>query len=576
MKALLACIVVVNNMMSGGIGGGTSVDIAAAGADVEQRSGDDNVHLQGLKYVIFPDEKKAQVWDFLMILVIIFYAFYIPFHAGISAGYLTFTNDGFFAVVVSMNAVFFFDTFIAFFRAYRDENGVLIFSLRTIAKRYIRSGWFFVNLLASFPTTSILYAKYYRNGEQVTGDTLFIFELFKLLRLVRINVRIKKLLNTSETISKMYERVNLGISLTAKFVFLIVLVSHWIGCIWGFVAFYEVGHTWNKEALLSTPNWIGNWYVPDSPGLNPIGYANYMDRYWLCLFWAIQTITSIGYGNIAPLTASEFAVANCLMLCAGIFWAYVIGSLVDVVAVSSKLQNEYVTRMDEANQLVKNFKDSTLPESVTGSTTGVKASKRVRRFLTNQKDHSTKNWMDEGNSLTLSEEFPTLNLLSPELRRECALHLMHSYLETVPYLSSKYLSANDRAEIALQCRTLEFAAGEHFSSHPELGRGILIFKQGFGFSSRNLTTRSSRWTRALKGHALDVNEVLIEDEYYKEKQLVYHFINFTKVLFVPRSAIMNMLEKNPVAWKECARWRYFRAALVLESLKDTGTLMEVV
>ena len=232
MASVLACLCLLlmpsqhNNTMSSGIVGGVAAAAAAAAADKEQRSGDYNVHLKGIKYVIFPEEKKAQVWDFLMILVIIFYAFYIPFHAGISSGYLTFTNDGFFAVVVAMNAVFFFDTFICFFRAYRDDDGVLVMSLRTIARRYVRSGWFFVNLLASFPTTSILYARFHQNGEQVTGDTLFIFELFKLLRLVRINAKIKKLLNTSETIAKMYERVNLGISLTIKFVFLIVIVSH--------------------------------------------------------------------------------------------------------------------------------------------------------------------------------------------------------------------------------------------------------------------------------------------------------------------------------------------------------------
>lgn len=563
-------------MISSTNNGGGAVDVAAAAADDKHCSVEYNEHLKGLKYVIFPDENRAQAWDFLMILVIIFYAFYIPFHAGISSGYLTFTSEAFFGFAASMNAVFFIDTILVFFRAYRDENGVLIFSLRTIARRYIRSGWFFVNLLASLPTTSILYAKYHRNDESLTGDdSIFIFELFKLLRLVRINARIKKLLNTSETVAKMYEHVDLGISLTVKFLFLIVLVSHWIACIWGFVAFVEVGHRWDKDAMKSAPNWIDNWYV-EGPGLNPIGYPQYMDRYWLCLFWAIQTITSIGYGNIAPVTATEFAVANVLMLCAGIFWAYVIGSLVDVVAVSSKLQNEYVARMDQANQLVKNFQDSKLPESVTGTTTGVKASKRVRRFLTNQKEHSTKNWMDEGNSLTLAEEFPTFDLLSPELRRQCALHLTHAFLETVPYLSSKYLSADDQAEVALQCRTLEFAAGEHFSSHPELGRGILIFKQGFGFSSRNLVTKYSVWTKSQKGHALDMNEVLVEDGYCKEKQLVYHFINFTKILFLPRSVIMSTLQKNPVAWKECARWRYFRAALVLESLKVADTLMEVV
>ena len=535
-----------------------------------------NVHLKGNKYVIFPENKFLRVWDSLMILVIIFYSFYIPFHGGISGGYLIVTSRTFFGVVVSMNAIFFIDTFICFFRAYRDEKGLLVFSLRSIALNYIRSGWFFINLLAAFPTTAIDYSNY-KNADPTSGSTLFIFELFKLLRLLRINVKIKQTLR-SEVISKIYEHVNLAVTLMLKFLFLIIVVSHWFGCIWGYIAYYESGHTW--ENLDNTTNWISNWYnsAADPPpgSLNPIGFNNFMGRYWLCLFWAIQTITSVGYGNIVPVTALEFAVANVLMLCSGIFWAYVIGSLVDVVAVASKLQNEYVERMDKANRMVANFENKMLPESVTGSSVDMKPSKRVRRFLTNQRDHCTKNWLDEGSSLALSEEYPTLDILSPELRKVCALNLTHNFLETIPYLSSKYLSPNEQAEIALQCRTLEFAAGEHFSSHPEFGRGILIFRQGLGFTSRNLSQKCFTWTRGLRGHAIDVNEVLVEDEYYQDKQLIYHFVNYTKAIFLPREAIMNVLEQNQRAWKDCARWRYFGATLVLYSLKDAESLVEIV
>ena len=535
-----------------------------------------NVHLKGIKYVIFPENKFLRVWDTLMILVIIFYTFYIPFHGGISGGYLIVTSRPFFCFVVSMNAIFFIDTFICFFRAYRDEKGLLVFSLRSIALNYIRSGWFFINLLASFPTTAIDYSNY-KQADPSSGSTFFIFELFKLLRLLRINVKIKQTLR-SEVVTKIYEHVNLAVTLMLKFLFLIIVVSHWFGCIWGYIAYYENGHTW--ENLDNTTNWISNWYnsMSDPPpgSLNPIGFNNFMGRYWLCLFWAIQTITSVGYGNIIPVTTLEFAVANVLMLCSGIFWAYVIGSLVDVVAVASKLQNEYVERMDKANRMVANFEHSKLPESITGSSVDTKPSKRVRRFLTNQRDHCTKNWLDEGSSLALSEEYPTLDILSPELRKVCALNLTHNFLETIPYLSSKYLSPSEQAEIALQCRTLEFAAGEHFSSHPEFGRGILIFRQGLGFTSRNLTRKCFTWTRGIRGHAIDVNEVLVEDEYYKEKQLIYHFVNYTKAIFLPREAIMKVLEKNQRAWKDCARWRYFGATLVLYSLKDAESLVEIV
>ena len=505
--------------------------VSANMSSVTQHSskvGSTKLHLKGLKWVIFPEDRIAQVWDFLMILVIIFYAFYIPFHAGISGGYCLISSRAFFSIVVSMNAVFFIDTFMIFFRAYRDKRGVLIFSLRSIALRYIRSGWFFINLLGSFPTTAILYARY-RKGEEMGGDALFIMELFKLCRLLRINVRITSLFRTSVFIAKIYEHVNLVFTLILKFLFLIILVSHWFSCIWGYIAFVENGHSWKD--LNNTTNWISNWYNADGPpgSLDPMGYSNFMDRYWLCLFWAIQTITSVGYGNIAPVTAQEYALANALMLCSGIFWAYVIGSLVDVVAVASELQNEYVARMDKANRMVDNFQDVRLPEAVTGSSVDMEASKRVRRFLTNQRDHCTKNWLDEKNSLTLSQEYPILDILSPELRKVCALHLTHHFLDHIPYLSSKYLSPNEQAEVALQCRTLEFSTGEHFSSHPEFGRGILIFREGLGFTTRNLSQKSFTWTRGLKGHAPDVNEVLVEDEYYPEKQLIYHFVNYTKV-----------------------------------------------
>lgn len=80
--------------------------------------------------------------------------------------------------------------------------------------------------------------------------------------------------------------------------------------------------------------------------------------------------------------------------------------------------------------------------------------------------------------------------------------------------------------------------------------------------------------KEIKDKPIDVDEVLMEDDYFKERQLHYHFVGFTKVFFVPRDAIMRVLEKNEKAWKECARWRYFMAALRLYSLKDSPMVDE--
>lgn len=110
-----------------------------------------------------------------------------------------------------------------------------------------------------------------------------------------------------------------------------ILVSHWIACIWGLIAFQEAGGL-GDQALLDPNklNWIQNWHGSSyvEGGLNPIGWENSIPRYWLCLFWSIQSITSIGYGNIVPVTTIEYGFANALMLLCGIFWAYIIGNLV--------------------------------------------------------------------------------------------------------------------------------------------------------------------------------------------------------------------------------------------------------
>lgn len=473
-----------------------------------------------------------------------------------------------------VDCLFIIDYALVFFRAYRDEKGVIIFSRKAIAIRYFTSGWFFINLFACFPAAAIMYRKYHRTYS-MTGihdeATRFVYflNIFKMFRLIGMKGRIIQLVDSSDFSSWLWTKFSIEKLKMIEFTFYIILLTHWFGCMWGFIAFVEVG-SWEEEDMLSTPNWMGNWQniTGVDYGLNTLGWDNDLGRYWLCMFWASQTITSIGYGNIIPVTTAEFALANFLMLCSGIFWSYVIGNLVEIVSNASKLSRDITARTDNASQMVWDFTTQTLPGSVTGSNLDqAQASSRVRRFISNERAFCTKNGLDDKNALTLSEAYPTLDILSPELRRVCALHLTHTYLETIPYLSSKYLSPNEQAEIALQCRTLEFSMGEHFSSHPEFGRGIIIFKHGLGFTSRNLPRTNFTWTRDLAGHAADVNEVLVEDEYCKEKHLIYHFVNYTKVLFVPRDAIMQVLEKNPVAWKDCARWRYFGAALVLYSLK---------
>ena len=71
------------------------------------------------------------------------------------------------------------------------------------------------------------------------------------------------------------------------------------------------------DNLLNTTNWIHGWYDDHyiEGGLNPIGWDHPWDRYFLSLFWSVQTITSIGYGNITPVTFVEVSEMMATVVC---------------------------------------------------------------------------------------------------------------------------------------------------------------------------------------------------------------------------------------------------------------------
>jgi hypothetical protein len=195
------------------------------------------------------------------------------------------------------------------------------------------------------------------------------------------------------------------------------------------------------------------------------------------------------------------------MLFSGIFWAYIIGSFVEAVSsCMGSVQREFDHRMNQANQMFSDFMTVDLPVAAHAKH-HIKVSKRVRRFLSRQRESCTKEWLDESSQPTLIDRYPTLGILSPGLQTYCALQLLHPLIEKIPYLSLKYLTPEEQAEVALNSVNLTFSPGERFTHHPELGRGILIFRHGFGFSSRDIVHPLSAWRRCSPTSPIEVKEV---------------------------------------------------------------------
>jgi hypothetical protein len=328
-----------------------------------------------------------------------------------------------------------------------------------------------------------------------------------------------------------------------------------------------------SEKLLATPNWISGWYSDNATdgGLNPLGWDQAIDRYILSLFWAIQTITSIGYGNIVPVTRAEYFIACVIQLCAGVMWAYVIGSLTGVVAGMGERAETYRHRSDHANDLIKAFSDpsdaTTLVDDEGEPVASRIVAKHVRKYIHKQYIVSG----SESCVSTIQDSYPVFNTLTPELREASSILLMNQYLKVVTYLSSKYLNTRDQAFISQQCVNLQFASGEIVRTEcpvEGLGRGIYVFRGGCAFalntldhSHKNHTDEKLHTVRlATPGVAYGIGTVLVEDDNELAKGRL-HFLTFSQVIFIPRKAIMDVLQRNEKAWKDCARWIYLRTLL---------------
>jgi len=454
-----------------------------------------------------------------------------------------------------------------FFRAYYDSDGRIVYELRIIARNYFFSKNFVLDFIASFPMQLAIYYMDLEYGvDDEAKNILLLLAITQLLRLVRIS-RINLLTKSSIDIQTWWEKQNVAQAMLISFILKLVMMSHWIACFWSFLAFVSV---WSfGRALGEAPNWISNWYGSSyvEGGINPIGWESDIDRYALSLFWTIQSLTSIGYGNVVAVTRVEYYFANILMLVSGMFWAFMIGNIISVVGHMNSHRDNYRKHLDEANMLIRCF---TLTTDDTNNHADIEdanvVATRIRRFVSAQYDGPMTSRPSEYTSPTLDQVFPTLGGLSLELRHMATLHLVAKYIEMVPYLSHDYLTRKEQASLAFKCIYLEFSRGETYTKHPRYGRGVMVMKQGSCISLGLVGSRIIREARCLKTYSIDnpiaVNDTLVEDSFLGGNEPLYRFMSYSLVVFIPQSAIFEVLKDKKMAWKNCARWRYLRTCLV--------------
>jgi len=300
-------------------------------------------------WILDPIESTLrQVWDVVSAVLILYIAFCLPvfmsFEPRISDTVLYFD--------LAVDLFFLLDIALSFMTGFYKD-GIMVRNPSKVAAHYLM-GWFLPDFLSSFPfdlcvlgPDAFLVLRQGASGTRDIGlsrgeyEQLQLLKMVKVLRLLRLFrvARLNRIAKRMKDQSKLkHTQVTLG-----GFFFLLVLVSHWIGCFWFMIAQMEGLHhgTWVSEMVLPGDQEPG--------GLILHGVTH---KYLVCLFHAIMVMSTIG-SEIMPVTDAEIIYSIVSMLIGASLFAYGISNMGSLFFNLSRNDMAYRQQMDEINEFMQ-------------------------------------------------------------------------------------------------------------------------------------------------------------------------------------------------------------------------------
>ena len=296
------------------------------------------------KCILTPTAPIKMKWDIVMLFLILYNVIMVPvricFEVEAPPGSIEFWLE------TCFDMLFLVDIVLNFNSAYINDEGLLETNRSKIAKTYLK-GWFLIDGPSSLPTEPVMEliglaipdsgigsSAPVATGCDASGDgdtALLMPKLLRFLRMFRF-MKLIRLLKAAKIFKVMEEEldVNMSVLKLFKLVFIVVFLGHLIAC-FVFLAnkgaqdannfgmfrlpqFYGCQNTTTLEWVdLFPEDWspsIGD-AIPEYPSMEDCSCENQGiwkwkivpgEQYVWVLYWTLTTMTTIGYGDVSPLT----------------------------------------------------------------------------------------------------------------------------------------------------------------------------------------------------------------------------------------------------------------------------------
>lgn len=352
-------------------------------------------------YLIHPESNYKRAWNLVCIVLLVYTAYIMPYRLAFQE---TVYWDGWSAFELCIDFLFFIDILINLFSSYPLSDGKYETRQSKIVMSYLKS-WLLFDLFACLPFSLI---EYYEgssgssNSASSYNDVLRLVRLPRLYRILRVS-RVFKMIKSYKS-GALFEKIEDALGFTApkaKFLVFVITIStcvHVMACFWYFAS---------KLQGFSPDTWVVKF-----------GIMNKSDetKYLCAVYWAVTTLSTIGYGDITPQNDLERMLAIIWMIFGVGFFSYTVGSLSSLISQIDSRESILTQRL----YMITEF------AAETGINTELKTS--LKNAI---KYNSYKTGMSWADKMHLFEELPK------NLRFKVALSMYHGAAQSICFFQDK-------------------------------------------------------------------------------------------------------------------------------------------
>lgn len=282
---------------------------------------------KGWKKIFLPNSTFRSICNIIAFFGVVWYILVVPlqfgyFYSGYTSKYIAVT------VINYMVDIFFFIDLIfrMLFYSYTDS-GVAVCNKKKIFQHYRENDHIYMDLIAVLPIDLIFFG--------IDHRYVSVVRFLKLFRAINIGEYKTVLIET-------LQRVKISITSTLQdfimWMCIVFLYAHYVGCGWlffGHFEFHRVG-----QDIENTDDWFTNdEYNPnfDIDHNRWGGLAGYIRA----IYWAMISITTVGYGDIVAVSLSETLYATIAILIGGLMYPSTVGALSSVMGQFGATQKSF-------------------------------------------------------------------------------------------------------------------------------------------------------------------------------------------------------------------------------------------